>query len=606
MNENASSLFRRCAITLGTVGLLSAGAPLADAANTQSLGTEMSFDPLLSPAGGVCGPVSGGRGKVFEALVLAKTETTPFQPQPMQAASGAVPLYRDLGSLDFKVATRNALAQAYFNQGLRLAFGFNHAEAQRAFQEAQRRDPDCAMCFWGEALVLGPNINAPMEASANEPALAALAKAVARKGAASEREIALIEALQARYAADPKADRAALDGAYADAMKGVAQRFPADDTVLALFAEATMDTQPWDYWEGGGTQPKGRAGDTLRALETVLRRNATHPGAIHLYIHAIEASTQPEKALPHARRLAALVPGAGHLVHMPAHIYYRVGMYRESIAANKRAIEVDERYFKTSPSDPMYKAAYYPHNIHFVMVSAQMGGDAKTAIEAAAKLDAALPVDAVASFAILQPVKAASYTTHAQFSDPATILALAPPRDDLILVKTMYHYARAVAHAARKDAANASQEIAAIAAIENTADFKPFEAWAVPAKEIVQTARLVASARLADASGDLEAAAKAYEDAVFIEDALPYTEPPYWYYPVRQSLGSVRLRQGRLDAAQQALRESLGRVRNNGWALAGLAEVERRRGDVAAERAARQAFGRAWLGERGGPDLARL
>jgi hypothetical protein len=338
----------------------------------------------------------------------------------------------------------------------------------------------------------------------------------------------------------------------------------------------------------------------------VLKRNNTHPGAIHLYIHAVEASAQPDRALPYAKRLGALVPGAGHLVHMPAHIYYRVGLYRDSLEANRRAIQVDETYFKTSPSDPLYKAAYYPHNIHFVMVSAQMGGDGGTAIDAAAKLDASVPADLVKMFPILQPIKAAHYTTRAQFSDPETILKLAPPPDDVVLVSTMYHYARAVAYAQRKDKSGAQREIDAIAAIGRTADFKPFEPWGLPAKEIVRTAGLVATGRLADATGDLDAAAKAYTEAVAIEDSLAYTEPPYWYYPVRQSLGSVRLRQGRLAEAEQAFRDSLARVRNNGWALAGLAEVERRKGDANAERAAREAYRRAWFGPKNGPDLARL
>src|SRR5262249_2832274 len=230
----------------------------------------------------------------------------------------------------------------------------------------------------------------------------------------------------------------------------------------------------------------------------------------------------------------------------------------------------DEKYFGTSPSDPLYKSAYYPHNIHFVMVSAQMGGDSATALAAASKLDAAIPNEVAKMFAIMQPVKAAPYTTHAQFSEPAATLALPPPPPDLLIVNAMYHYARAVAYAKMKDEANAKREMDALARMESTADFKPFAEWNMPAKEIVQTARLVAAGRLADAMGDLDGAAKAYEDAIFIEDTLSYMEPPYWYYPVRQSLGGVRLRQGKLDAAETAFRESLVRVRNNGWALAGL------------------------------------
>ena len=565
-----------------------------------------AFDPLLSDTSAVCGPASAGPPAVLRTLVLAatKTETAPFQPAPMKAAEGDPTLYANLGTLAFKVSTKNVRAQAYVDQGMRLSFGFNHAEAQRAFRAAQKLDPLCAMCFWGEALVLGPNINVPMDPEANAPAREALAKAVALKDKASPRERALIEALEKRYAADAKADRAPLDAAYADAMKDVAARFPSDMTIATLAAEAAMDTQPWDYWEAGGVKAKGRGDYIVSTLERVLKRE-THAGAIHLYIHAVEASTTPERALPYANRLAALMPGAGHIVHMPAHIYYRVGMYRESLAINQRAIGVDEAYFRSSPSDPLYKSAYYPHNIHFVMVSAQVAGDGKIATEAAGKLDAAIPIEVVKAFPIMQPIKASPYTTHAQFSDPDTILALPAPPDDLAVVRTMYHYARAVAYAAKKDAAGAQREIDAIAKLEATTDFKPFADWNLPAKEIMQTARHVATGRLADAQGDLAKAAAAYEDAVFTQDTLSYTEPPYWYYPVRQSLGSVLLRQGKLDEAEKAFRESLMRTRNNGWALAGLAEVYKRKGDAKAEKAARAAFAKTWTGPRA-PDVAKL
>jgi len=294
------------------------------------------------------------------------------------------------------------------------------------------------------------------------------------------------------------------------------------------------------------------------------------------------------------------------VVHMPAHIYYRVGQYRRSLDTNKLAVAIDEKYFGKSPSDPLYRSAYYPHNIHFVMVSAQMGGDGATAIDAAKKLDAAVPAELAKQFQIMEPVKAAPFTTHLQFAEPDAVLALAKPDEQLVLVRTMYHYARAVALARKKDAAAARAETDAIAALEANGDFKPYDAWGVPAKAIVQTARLVATGRIADAAGDLDGAAKAYEDAIAIEDGLSYTEPPYWYYPVRQSLGSVRLRQNRLDDAERAFRESLVRVRNNGWAIAGLAEVYKRKGDRNGEAAAKRSYARAWFGPSGGPDLAKL
>lgn len=574
--------------------------------------TATAFDPLLSQAGGVCQPAASGRPVLLQALLTAaadkprKSETAPFQPATMKAVPGNVPVYKDLGRMSFKLAHASPKVQAYFDQGLRLSFGFNHAEAQRAFQAAQKLDPGCGLCFWGEALVLGPNINVPMQPEAAAPAWAALSRAVALKATLVPRERALVEALQARYAAEPPQDRAPLDNAYADAMKRVAAQFPGEDLVQVLAAEAAMDTQPWDYWEAGGARPKGRTADILAGLETVLKRSPNHAGAIHLYIHTVEASTTPDRALEPARRLAAQMPGAGHIVHMPAHIYYRVGLYRESLEANRQAIAVDEAYFKNSPSDPLYRSAYYPHNIHFLMVSAQMGGAAKTAIEAAAKLDAAVPEEVVKAFAVLQPVKAAPYTTHAQFSAPEDILKLPAPNPDFVLVQVMYHYARALAQAARHDAAAAHQEIAALTALENGADFKPFDAWGVPAKAITQTARLVATARLADAQGDLAGAATALEQAVAIEEGLAYTEPAYWYYPVRQSLGAVRLRQGRLDEAEKALRDSLVRVRNNGWALAALAEVYKRKGDAKAEATTREALKKAWFGSDAGPDLAKI
>lgn len=564
-----------------------------------------TVDPLLDLPAAICASGTTGRPRLLQALVLAQRETRPFPTQPVKAADGAPPLYDDLGDVSLKAGTTNSKAQAYFDQGLRWAFAFNHAEAQRAFRAAQQEDPAFALAHWGEALVLGPNINAPMLPEAAVATWAALEKAIQLAPAAPARDRALIEALRKRYSADPTAERAALDAAFADAMKAVAAQFPDDDSIATLYAESVMDTQPWDYWEAGGTQPKGRAAEIFSTLEAVLARNPRHPGAIHYYIHAVEASATPERALPHARRLAGLMPGAGHIVHMPAHIYYRLGLFRESLDINKRAMAADEAYFRTSPSDPMYKSAYYPHNIHFVLVSAQMSGDGATAIDAAGKLDAALADETVARFPALEPIKAAPYLAHAVFSTPETVLTLKAPPKNQVLVSALAHYSRALGHAANKDAAGAQREIDAITALENSADFKPYADWYIPGKEIVRTARLVASARLADANGDLAAAAKAYEEAVTVEDSLAYMEPPYWYYPIRQSLGAVYLRQGRLDAAEQALRESLLRVRGNGWALTGLAEVYKRKGDTAAEQSTRQALQRAWFGKTAA-DMERL
>ncbi len=567
-----------------------------------------AFDPLFAQAAS-CAPARPGRPPLLEQLVLAQAETRPFTPGrqlPTPASEGMPPLYQDLGKLHVPITTGSAKAQAYFDQGMRLLFAFNHAEAARAFRAAQQFDPGCAICYWGEALVLGPNINAPMFPAAAAPAAAAAANALARAGSARPAEQALIRAVARRYQATPPTDRAPLDKAYAEAMADAARAFPNDDTVQVLYAEALMDLSPWDYWEAGGSNPKNRTADLVAALERVLERNPSHPGAAHYYIHAMEASTHPDKALPAARVLAGQIPGAGHIVHMPSHIYYRIGLYKEALDSNVAAIAADERYFRTSASDPVYKGSYYPHNIHFVMVSALMGGDGRTALASADKLDKSIGADLVKEFAVLQPVKAAPYFSHVQFSSPDVLVALPDPGADFVLVKAMWHYARATGLARKGALAAAAAEVDALAQIERTANFKPLTDWAVPAKEIVQTARAVAAGRVADARGDLPASIKAYQEAVAVQDALPYIEPPYWYYPVRQSLGAALLRAGRLDEAEQAFRDSLARTPSNGWALRGLVEVYRQRGDAPALAATQKRFTSTWLGPQDGPALSRL
>ncbi|HEU5436591.1 MAG TPA: tetratricopeptide repeat protein [Telluria sp.] len=597
---------KRVLAALAGVGVLGFSAFGPTLAGREPAGA--AFDPLLSN-GAMCAPLAGGRPALLDRLVLAQAETAPFKPGqqlPRPASESKPPLYGDLGTLHVPISTSSRKAQAYFNQGMSLTYGFNHAEAARAFRAAQQLDPKCAMCYWGEALVLGPNINAPMFPQAVAPAAAAAARAVALAANATPAEQALIKAVAQRYSATPPADRAPLDKAYADAMAGAARAFPNNDTIQVLFAESLMDLSPWDYWEAGGARPKGRTAELVDALERVLERNPTHPGAAHYYIHAMEASTHPDKALPAARVLARQIPGAGHIVHMPSHIYYRIGMYKDALQSNLDAIAADEKYFSRSDSDPMYKGAYYPHNIHFVMVSALMGGEGKTALSAASKLDKALGPELVKEFASLQPIKAAPYFSHVQFSSPEVLVALPDPGPDFALVKAMWHYARATGFARKGALAEAGKEVEALAALERTADFKPIVAWGVPAPEIVHTARAVATGRLADARGDLPGAIKAYQEAVAVQDQLPYTEPPYWYYPVRQSLGSALLRAGRLDEAEQVFRASLARTPSNGWALRGLIEVYRKRGDTAALAAAQKRFDATWLGTQGPPALSAL
>jgi len=467
---------------------------------------------LLSTVGApFCAPQRGGpHYKTFFRLALAqpenssrppKTEVGPFSraipsAESVTLADANPVLVDDLGTLHYAVTTSVARAQQFFDQGLRLAYGFNHGEALRAFRKARTLDPNCAMCYWGEALVLGPNINAPMNAAVVAPALAALRAAEAKASSASVREQALIAALGKRYAEDGGVDRAQLDAAYAQAMGELARRFPDDQTVNVLYAEALMDLTPWDYWEAGGVKAKGKTGEIIATLEKVLAKNPDHPGAIHFYIHMVEASDKPERALPFANRLAAAMPGAGHLVHMPFHIHFRLGDYQAALAANKAAVAADEAYIAQAAPQGLYPAAYYPHNVHSLMVSAQMAGDGNAAVAAAAKLARVVTAEAGRTVSWVQPIQAAPYFAHAQFSEPATTLALADPGDELPFVKAMWHYARGVAFAADKNIAAATAEAEAIARLEGS-NFAGLVAGGIPAAEVLQLARHVVLARIA-------------------------------------------------------------------------------------------------------------
>jgi len=602
-------------IGAGFIGALAFDEHQASRPNNPSLLLTTIGAPFCTPQRS-----SGPQYKTFFRLAMAqaesgnkpaKTEVGPFSKAIPDAESianaDANPMLADnLGTLHYAITTSVPLAQQFFNQGLRLTYAFNHGEALRAYRKARTLDLDCAMCYWGEALVLGPNINAPMDAASVAPAFAAVNKAKAVSGKASVKERALIEALTARYGQDPPADRTALDKAYADAMQKVAASYPDDDQIALLYAESLMDLQPWDYWGAAGAQPKGRTGEIVGLLERVLARAPDHPGAIHYYIHLTEASSDPKRAVPYAQRLGRLVPGAGHLVHMPFHTFFRVGMYKEAVEANRQAVIVDETYIARSTPVGIYPQGYYPHNVHSLMVSAQMAGDGATVIESADKLGQIVSDAAAKNIAWVQPIKAAPYFAHAQFSDVKTILSLADPGADFPYVQAMWHYARGVGLANAGDVTAAQAEVDAIAKLERANDFANLVAGGVPAKEVLQLAQQVVRARIAQANKDWVGAVNHFEAAVALEDALAYSEPPYWYYPTRQSLGAVLLLAGNLDNAEKVLRASLMRTPNNGWALFGLMSVYKQRGDESGAQAAKQLLDKAWLGERRTLNLARL
>ncbi|CAL1238954.1 tetratricopeptide repeat protein [Candidatus Methylocalor cossyra] len=531
----------------------------------------------------------GRTGSAAEPAGHAHGEAGHLPPQAAAPADAYVdsepPLWENLGALSYPITTRQARAQRYFDQGLKLAYAFNHLEARRAFRMAEKLDPECALCLWGEALVLGPNINAPMDGSAVGPAWSAIRQAKALGKHASAKERALIEALSKRYAKAPKTDRKALDRAYAAAMGKLHGRYPEDADIAVLYAESLMDLSPWDYWRDGGRTPKGRTADTLKVLERVLAQHPDHPGAIHYYIHMVEASDRPERAEPYAERLAALAPGAGHLVHMPGHLYYRLGRYRDALEANRAAIAVDEAYLKETGAAGFYAQAYYPHNVHFLLASAQMAGDGDTALAAADKLAGLIPDAAARTVPLAQPIKVAPYFAKAQFSAPEAVLKLPEPGPELPYVQAMWRYARGVALATTGAGREARAELDALAEIARTADFTGLSAAGIPAPDIVRIAQAVLTARIAQAEGEYGKAAASLEKAAVLQDRLPYMEPPYWYYPVHRSLGAARFLSGDLAAAERELQASLRAAPNDAWALWGLSEVYRKQGkaDAAAE-----------------------
>ncbi|MFN3515097.1 MAG: tetratricopeptide repeat protein [Phenylobacterium sp.] len=498
-----------------------------------------------------------------------------------QADKPGAPVFDGLGDHHHPISTANPTTQKLFDQGVKLLFGFNHAEAIRSFREAARQDPDCAMCWWGVAFALGPNINLPMPEDAVAPAWEAISRAQALKAKASPRERRWIEALAARYSPDPKADRAAMDAAFADAMGAIWRSDPTDVDAGTFYAEAMMDTQPWDYWEADAATPKGRGAEILAVLEDVLAKAPDHPGALHLYIHAVEASTTPERAEAAADRLLPLMPKAGHIVHMPSHIYYRVGRYADAAKANEMAALMDEEYILACKAQGFYPAGYYGHNIHFLWTSAEMEGRRETSHAAARRLVKA--VDAEATAADLPLAELFVFTPAVnllRFGQWREILAEAPPPETLKLDTAMWRYVHGFAAANTGDRATALADRTALAALTE-ADYSPFDAFGVPAKAMTQVALAMLDGEIARLDGNLDAAIVSFRRAQEIERRLPYTEPAYWHQPVAHYLGAALMQAGRPAEAEAVYRDSLKHYRRDGWALFGLAQALEAQGKAA-------------------------
>ena len=487
-------------------------------------------------------------------------------------AQEAVPLYDDLGDHHYAVTADGPRTQSYFDQGMRLYYAFNHAEAVRSFRAAQALDPGCAMCWWGEALAWGPNINLPMDSASGVAAYRAIREAEARAERANEKEQALIRALATRYAPEPPADRAPLDRAWAEALGDLVRAYPDDIELRVLHAEAIMDLQPWDYWTEEG-DPRPGMGEALEGLLLAQERDPEHPGACHFYIHAVE-KLYPERAVQCAERLTGLMPGAGHIVHMPGHIYIRVGRYLDAVELNRHAIHADESYIQDQrPGVGMYTAGYYPHNYDFLAFAAMMVGQSETSLGAADAVTSLLPAELFGSpgMDFLQHWSVRPLLMRVRFARWDEILAAPAPGDDQPHARAIRHYARGRALAATGRTPAAREELEALRGILEGGALDGLRMEFNRSQDLVAIADRVLTGRIAAAEGRFSEAVAALQEATALEDGLLYGEPPEWSVPTRQELGAVLLEAGRFDEAEAVFREDLERFPDNGWSLGGLA-----------------------------------
>ncbi len=485
------------------------------------------------------------------------------------SAGGATRLYDDLGSYHMTISTASPVAQQYFDQGIRLTYGFNHDEAVKSFKEGIRADSTCAMCWWGVANALGPNINLPMDTSLVRPASEASRRALALATKVTPRERAYIEAQAKRYGAEPVADRAPLDSAYARAMAGVVRRFPTDDDAATLYAESLMDLRPWHYWTNAGKPQAPSTLEQIAVLERVVKRSPNHPGACHLYIHVVEASADAARALPCAKRLQTLVPGAGHLVHMPTHIYMRLGMWAQAVEHNQHAVAADERFIEERHPTGIYPIGYYPHNLDVMQAALSMMGRGDEAIAAARKIAGvdpyamALQVPPVESFSV-KPLYAL-----ARFDKWDEILMEAAPPAQLRYATAVWHYARGLALAAKGQYDSAAVEHDSVAAIAGSISLD-VPVSLNPARSVLAIAERHLSADIAARQGKRDEAISDLKKGIALEDELTYDEPAGWYLPLRQPYGALLLAAGKKKEAEAAYREDLTRFPNNVWSEKGL------------------------------------
>jgi len=508
----------------------------------------------------------------------------------MPPAERSVDLLSGLGSLHHPTSTKNPEAQSFFDQGFRMIYGFNHDEAVRSFKRAADLDPQMAMAWWGVAVALGPNINLDVDPDREQAAYDAVQKALALSQNGPANEQAYIKALATRYSNDPKADLKKLAAEYKNAMGELSKKYPDDLDAATLYAESMMDLRPWRLWSADGKPAEGTE-EIVAVLESVLKRNPNHPGAIHYYIHAVEASPHPERALAYAPKLPQLMPMAGHLVHMPAHIYERVGDYQAAARSNTDAAAADEAYFKATGVKGVY-SMYYAHNLDFLAIAKSMQGRYRDAIETSNKLvNFTRPM--IKDMPMFEPVLAKSILMWERFHRWDEIMRQPQPDASLPATLAIWHFARGEMFAGRGDLANAEAEQQAFL---KTAKTVPADSMSSlnPTRKILTIAEDVLGARIAEAKHDNQKAIELFSSGVREEDSLAYDEPPQWFHPVRESLGGFLLRSGNYAEAEKVFRADLEKNRHSGRSLFGLMESLQGQKKTDAAAIAQREFEAAW------------
>lgn len=525
---------------------------------------------------------------------IARCTPANFQYDFLDSTKQRAPLFDNLGELHYSISKANKDAQAFFDQGLRLAYAFNHAEAHRSFMEAARLAPDAGMAHWGAAYALGPNINDPVpDDERKKHAYEAVQKAKENASQLSPKEQDLINALSKRYSANPEDDLQALNQTYSDAMKAVAKKYPNDDNIQILYADAVMNTMPWNYWNNDG-EPNPGIAEAKAALEKAIEINPDNPGAHHLYIHMVELP-YPDLGVPSAEKLASLMPGAGHLVHMPSHILIRVGRYKEAAQANIDAITADEDYISQCYSQGMYPLGYYPHNIHFLWSAATLLGDSKTAIEAAKKTAEKVPAGELTTLTFLQDYASTPILAYTRFGKWNDILTIPHPGDKIKHVALIRHYGRGIAFIRKDNLKEAEEELQAIERLRDDPELESLIAnYTNPSSAIAKVAYEVVAGEIAAAKGNYEEAIDHLKQGIAYEDALTYSEPAPWHIPVRQSLGAVMLKAGKAKEAEIYYRQDLKKNPNNGWSLMGLASSLEAQNQLEEARQVKLIFDKAW------------